>query len=135
LPREGLVLVARQKRRKTIMKRTSRTLLVAAAVSGLISGAAIQQGQGDPTNAVPGKVAPVKKSPKVESCAGQNDCKGIGGCKTDAHACKFQNSCKGKGGCEITEKDIQAWEKKQKADAAKAAQKEPAADASQPASK
>jgi hypothetical protein len=115
------------------MKRTSRTLMMAAAMSGLISGAVIQQGQGDPTNAAPGKVAPVKKAPKVHDCAGQNDCKGIGGCKTEAHECKFKNSCKGKGGCEIADKDVKAWEKQQKEDAAKAAAKEPAGDTAKPA--
>jgi hypothetical protein len=98
------------------MKRTSRTLLVAAAVSGLISGAVVQQGRADDsTNAAPGQVAPAQKMPKVSSCAGQNDCKGIGGCKTDAHACKFLNSCKGKGGCEISDKDIQNWQKQHQA--------------------
>jgi hypothetical protein len=40
--------------KETIMKRTSRTLLMQSAVIGLISGAAIQQGRGDPTNAVQG---------------------------------------------------------------------------------
>jgi hypothetical protein len=104
------------------MKRTSRTLMMAAAMTGLISGAAMQQGCSDTNNAnntapapAPGKVADVKKAPTAHGCSGQNDCKGIGGCKTDAHACKFTNSCKGKGGCEITEKDISAWQKKQTA--------------------
>src|SRR5271154_182269 len=114
------------------MKRTSRTLMMAAAMAGLISGAAIEQGHGDPTNAAPGKVAPVKKTPKVQGCAGQNDCKGLGGCKTDANACKFKNACKGKGGCEITEKDIKAWVKKQKEDAAKAAATAPANQTAKP---
>ena len=106
------------------MKRTSRNLIMAAAGSGLISGAVIQQTHGEPTNAAPtngiaGKAAPLKKAPKVHSCAGLNDCKGLGGCESADR--KFKNSCKGKGGCEITEKDIKAWEKKQKEDAAKAA--------------
>jgi len=101
------------------MKRTSRTLIIAAAVSGLISGGMIQRGYGEATNVVPGKVAPTKKAPKVHDCAGVNDCKGIGGCKTDEHACKFKNPCKGKGGCEVKEKDIKLWEKKQKEEAAK----------------
>jgi hypothetical protein len=97
------------------MKNSSRKILTAAAVAGLLSGAALQQGRADPTtNGVPGKVAPANKVPKVHDCAGQNDCKGIGGCKTDAHDCKFKNDCKGKGGCEITAKDIKTWEKKQK---------------------
>ena len=103
---------------------------MAAALSGLISGSVIQQGRADTTNSAPGKVAPVKKMPKVQGCAGQNDCKGLGGCKTDANSCKFKNACKGKGGCELTEKDIKAWVKKQKEDAAKAAAK---AAAPQPA--
>lgn len=36
------------------------------------------------------------------SCAGQNVCKGLGGCKTDKHACKGMNDCKGQGGCHIS---------------------------------
>jgi len=97
------------------MNNSSRKILAAAAFAGLLSGAAIQQGRADSsTNAAPGKVAPAKKTPKVHDCAGQNDCKGIGGCKTSDHDCKFKNACKGKGGCEVTKKDIKVWEKKQK---------------------
>jgi hypothetical protein len=98
------------------MKNTSRKVLAAAAMAGLLSGAAVRQSYADGTNTntAPGKVAPAKKSPKVQDCAGMNDCKGLGGCKTSDHACKFKNACKGKGGCEITKKDIKDWEKKQK---------------------
>ena len=32
-------------------------------------------------------------------CAGKNDCKGQGGCKTSDGGCSGKNSCKGKGGC------------------------------------
>jgi hypothetical protein len=97
------------------MKNSSRKFLATAAVAGLLSGAAIQQGRADTTtNSAPGTVAPDTKMPKVHDCAGQNDCKGIGGCKTSDHDCKFKNACKGKGGCEITQKDIKTWEKKQK---------------------
>jgi hypothetical protein len=107
------------------MKKTSRKIL-AAAIAGLLSGAALQQSHADPaTNGLPGKVAPVKKAPKVHDCAGLNDCKGIGGCKTDAHDCKFKNACKGKGGCEISEKDIKDWEKKQKEKAKEKETKKP----------
>ena len=102
------------------MKNSSRKILAAAAFAGLLSGAAFQQSRADSsTNAAPGKVAPVKKTPKVHDCAGQNDCKGIGGCKTSDHDCKFKNACKGKGGCEISKKDIKDWEKKQKENEAK----------------
>jgi hypothetical protein len=96
------------------MKRTPRTLIAAAAITGLLSGAAVYRASADSTNATPGKVAPAKKSPKVQDCAGNNDCKGIGGCKSGDNGCKFKNSCKGKGGCSITKKDIKDWEAKQK---------------------
>jgi hypothetical protein len=101
------------------MKKSTRTFITAAAITGLLSGAAINQGYArddstnKPSTATPGKEA--KKAPKVQDCAGKNDCKGIGGCKTDDHACKFKNDCKGKGGCSITDKDIKNWEKKNKA--------------------
>ncbi len=99
------------------MKKTTRTLIATAAITGLLSGLAVNQGyaRDDSKSPAPGKVAPAKKAPKVQSCSGQNDCKGLGGCKTDDHSCKFKNSCKGKGGCSITEKDIKNWEKKNKA--------------------
>jgi hypothetical protein len=113
------------------MKNTSRKVLAAAAMAGLLNGAAVRQGYADGTktatttnatagaNLAPGKAVPVKKTPKVHDCAGDNDCKGLGGCPTDAHKCKFKNDCKGKGGCALTKKDIQDWEKMQKEAAAK----------------
>jgi hypothetical protein len=104
------------------MKNVSRKVLAAAAMAGLLSGAAVRQSYADgtntntttKTNVAPGKVAPAKKSPKVHDCSGVNDCKGLGGCKTSENECKFKNACKGKGGCELTKKDIKDWEKKQK---------------------
>jgi hypothetical protein len=102
-------------------------LIGAAAVSGLLHGAAIQQGYCDGTNSntgtnaspSPGKTAQVKKSPKVQGCSGQNDCKALGGCKSGDNGCKFKNSCKGKGGCSLDESDIKAWQKQHKSDASK----------------
>lgn len=101
------------------MKRTTRTLISTVAISGLLSGAAVHQAQArdagsNTTNSAtaPGKQA--KKVPKVHDCSGQNDCKGLGGCKTDVHGCKFKNDCKGKGGCSLTKDDIKKWEKMQK---------------------
>ena len=98
------------------MKNVSGRVL-AAAMAGLLSGAAIMQGcaNGDKsakTSIAPGKVAP-RKVPVVLDCAGTNSCKGLGGCKTDDHACKFVNDCKGKGGCMLTKEDIANWEKSQ----------------------
>jgi hypothetical protein len=104
------------------MKRTPRTLITTAAIAGLLSGASVRQSfaqdaTGTNSAVAPGKVAPARKVPKVHDCSGQNDCKGLGGCKTEDHACKFKNDCKGKGGCSLTDKDIKAWMKKHKADA------------------
>lgn len=105
------------------MKNNTRRIIASFAIAGLVSGAAIHQanarddaGTNKGGTVSPGK--PAKKIPKVSSCAGQNDCKGIGGCKTDAHACKFKNDCKGKGGCSITKEDIKKWEKMHKDDKA-----------------
>lgn len=33
-----------------------------------------------------------------QSCNGKNECKGMGGCKTNDHACAGKNGCKGLGG-------------------------------------
>jgi hypothetical protein len=40
-----------------------------------------------------------KKNMAKHGCAGQNSCKGEGGCKTGDSGCAGKNSCKGKGGC------------------------------------
>jgi hypothetical protein len=81
------------------MSRTQRTLLVAAAVTGLMTGFAVNTLAQDSTNA-PGASAPSSDSGKHD-CKGKNSCKGQGGCKggSDNNSCKGQNSCKGKGGC------------------------------------
>ena len=39
------------------------------------------------------------------SCKGQNDCKGLGGCKSGDNGCAGKNSCKGKGGCAVPVKE------------------------------
>jgi hypothetical protein len=101
-------------RAKQHMKNTNRTIIVTAAIAGLLGGAAIQRGYAADNDAKPGKEAPAKKSPKVQDCSGNNDCKGLGGCKTGDNGCKFKNSCKGKGGCHITKKDIKDWKAKNK---------------------
>jgi hypothetical protein len=114
------------------MKNSSRRFLAAAAMAGLLSGTAVRQAWADGTNVVastntaPGKVAPIKKTPKVHDCSGVNDCKGLGGCKTTVNECKFKNACKGKGGCELTKEDIKTWEKAQKKAAKHPATEHPA---------
>lgn len=76
------------------------SILIAAAISGIVSGA-----QGDSqTPAVRADSSTIGAQPLDDAkgkhaCKGQNACKGQGGCKTDKHACKGQNACKGQGGC------------------------------------
>ena len=75
------------------MSRTQKTLLVAAAVTGLMTGFAVKTLAQDSTNA-PGTNAPAGDVGKHD-CAGKNSCKGQGGCGGQ----KGTNSCKGQGGC------------------------------------
>ena len=71
------------------MNRRDFNLLMAAAVGGILTGAA--------TPAHAGHHEEGEK--KGHECAGKNECKGKGGCKTGDNGCKGKNSCKGKGGC------------------------------------
>jgi len=71
------------------------TILLAAAVSGILAGALSGCMDDRSSSGTPSTAAPADKA----SCKGQNSCKGMGNCKTDAHACKGQNNCKGMGGC------------------------------------
>ena len=89
------------------MKYSMKTLMVTAAVSGLLSGAATMQAAAtsQTTNSVVkvGKAsfgsASLDQQTSKHSCKGKNDCKGQGGCKGSDNGCKGKNSCKGKGGC------------------------------------
>lgn len=76
------------------------SILIAAAISGIVSGAQADHSQGPALQAdVSSHAQPLDDSKGKHSCKGKNACKGQGGCKTDTHACKGQNACKGKGGC------------------------------------
>ncbi len=80
------------------MSRTQRTLLITAAITGLMAGGmAVKTYAADST---PGTNAPSGDTGKHD-CKGKNTCKGQGGCKggSDNNSCKGQNTCKGKGGC------------------------------------
>ena len=70
------------------------SLLMAAAVSGIVAGA-------ESTGARRASEWGVSNAQAMDkhNCKGQNGCKGQGGCKTDKHGCKGQNACKGQGGC------------------------------------
>jgi hypothetical protein len=97
------------------MKNSMKTLMVTAAVSGLLGGTAARL-QATPapasksglsvkastSNPTAGKISVAKASmadADKHSCKGKNDCKGQGGCKSSANGCKGKNDCKGKGGC------------------------------------
>jgi len=98
------------------MSKTKNTLIIGAALAGLLAGSTgvrastllpelkagfSAQDQGD------------DKSEKAEdpkdrhACKGQNSCKGTGGCKSSDNGCKAKNSCKGKGGCRTDGKKME----------------------------
>jgi hypothetical protein len=90
---------------------TAVAVLTAAAVTGILSGAALAAGpaQSIQSPSTPladaekkGKEAPKKGPVKYKHlCKGKNDCKGKGGCKTGDKGCRGKNTCKGKGGCAV----------------------------------
>ena len=87
-------------------KKTVKSLLMTAAVSGLMTGGAITlNAQTAPsssqTSVSSSSIASLLQAgdKSKHACKGQNDCKGQGGCKSGDNGCKGKNSCKGKGGC------------------------------------
>lgn len=96
------------------MKNSMKTMMLTAAISGLLGGSAASL-QATQTTPTPGRTAKVsartQNTGKVSynkvsyddkdkhSCKGKNDCKGQGGCKSSDNGCKGKNDCKGKGGC------------------------------------
>jgi hypothetical protein len=92
------------------MDNSVKTLILTAAISGLLSGTVMRaQEAAAPTNSKASVNQNYKAGVKAtsyiagdadkHSCKGKNDCKGQGGCKTGDNGCKGKNSCKGKGGC------------------------------------
>jgi hypothetical protein len=77
------------------------SILMAAAISGIVSGApADSKTEGALGFDRTGSAQQLDDSKGGKhACKGQNGCKGQGGCKTEKHACKGQNACKGQGGC------------------------------------
>ncbi len=83
-----------------------------SALAGLMAGAvaacsgteapAPDEHADEETTAATKSMDDAEKKYTGNSCAGQNICKGLGGCETDEHACKGLNDCRGKGGCHIT---------------------------------
>ena len=82
------------------MNRTQRTVLVAAAMTGILAGCMAATGcaSAPADNGMTGASAPADQTGK-HNCQGKNSCKGQGGCKGSDNGCTGKNSCKGKGGC------------------------------------
>jgi hypothetical protein len=81
------------------MTRTARTLVISAAMAGLVAGTFATTGCKSDES---GKPAASDASMSKHDCKGMNSCKGQGGCQTGDMGCKGKNSCKGKGGCKVT---------------------------------
>jgi len=79
------------------MTRTIRKLLVGAALTGFVAGTSAAARAQDTTGGTDAQQAGKKTKAKValHCCAGQNSCKGQGGCGAN----KGKNDCKGQGGC------------------------------------
>ena len=77
------------------------SILMAAAISGIVSGAPAPSDTLASTSMDRTSNAQQLDDSKgaKHACKGQNACKGQGGCKAEKHACKGQNACKGQGGC------------------------------------
>ena len=96
------------------MNKSMKTMMLTAAVSGLLGGTAAKLQAAQTPPALSDSVKVSAKSPNTgkvsfsrvafddkdkHSCKGKNDCKGKGGCKSSDNGCKGKNDCKGKGGC------------------------------------
>jgi hypothetical protein len=88
-----------------IMTRTARTLIISAAMAGLVAGTMATTGcqsssekSGTAASSTSGGDTLMSK----HDCKGLNSCKGQGGCSQGDQGCKGKNSCKGKGGCKVT---------------------------------
>jgi hypothetical protein len=89
------------------LKLSKNSVVLTAAFTGLLSGTAARAAapqdtsKQDTTKSKKATSKASKATAKVEkhSCAGQNSCKGLGGCKAGDQGCAGKNTCKGKGGC------------------------------------
>ena len=81
------------------MSRTARTIVISAAMAGLLAGTMVNTGC---TSKDESGVSSSSTATDKHDCKGMNSCKGKGGCTTGDMGCKGKNSCKGKGGCKVT---------------------------------
>jgi len=88
--------------------KSSKMMIAAAAMGGLIAGAAMHVSASATTGSQTIKASAVQSQLGAKAaaialdkhdCKGMNSCKGQGGCSGGDNGCKGKNSCKGKGGC------------------------------------
>lgn len=84
--------------------KSNKSLLLGAAVAGILMGASISQ-----ADKHAGKAADKGAAAATGECSGVNTCKGTGECGGAGHECAGKNECKGKG-----------WKKMSAADCKKA---------------
>jgi hypothetical protein len=100
------------------MSNTRKSLIIGAALAGLLAGSAgvqastllpgVKSGFNATTQDKDATSEKAKDAKDRHTCKGQNSCKGKGGCKSSDNGCKGQNSCKGKGGCRTDGKKMEA---------------------------
>ncbi len=95
------------------MTKSMKTLVLTAAISGLLGGASASVTQSTSTPNPQTRIGAEKLGTSAwladkgkHSCKGKNSCKGQGGCSTGDNGCNGKNSCKGKGGCNTEGKKL-----------------------------
>ena len=88
--------------------KSTKMMIAAAAMGGLLAGAAVHVSASALTGTQTVKKSVVQSQLGAKAgataldkhdCKGMNACKGQGGCSAGDGGCKGKNSCKGKGGC------------------------------------
>jgi hypothetical protein len=94
--------VRRQNEKDNNMSRTARTIVISAAMAGLLAGTLGTTGCSSSKDDSATGAAASSAATDKHDCKGLNSCKGKGGCSQGDQGCKGKNSCKGKGGCKVT---------------------------------
>jgi hypothetical protein len=80
------------------MKKSTRLLVTAAAMTGLYAGALAARTYAQDSTAGSSDQSK-SQAPAKHDCKGKNSCKGQGNCSAGDNGCAGKNSCAGKGGC------------------------------------
>jgi len=84
------------------MKKSMKSLLVGAALAGIVAGNHAYAQNTNSTrsfSSVSKNLIAADQTKEKHACKGKNSCAGKGGCKSGNNGCKGKNSCKSKGGC------------------------------------